>query len=155
MRYPLRQRGAVTRHRVGILSRTSTLTSSHSLQIPLNAVLVSLLVTSLLSLINIGSYVALNAILSLTAVSLLTSYIIVIGCLVLKRLRGQPLPARRWSLGRWGLPINIAALCFLAPSSCSHSPRRNAGRGRFDELGDCHVCWHYGVRDGVLSRAWT
>lgn len=75
----------------------------------------SLLVTSLLSLINIGSYVALNAILSLTAVSLLTSYIIVIGCLVLKRLRGQPIPPRRWNLGKLGLPINIAALCFLTP----------------------------------------
>lgn len=84
-------------------------------QIPLNAVMISLLVTSLLSLINIGSAVALNAILSLTAVSLLTSYIIVISCLVLKRLRGQPLPPRRWDLGKWGLPINIAALCYLAP----------------------------------------
>ncbi|KAK5168302.1 uncharacterized protein LTR77_006871 [Saxophila tyrrhenica] len=83
--------------------------------IPLNAVLLSLLVTSLLSLINIGSYVALNAILALTAVSLLTSYIIVISCLILKRLRGQPLPARRWSLGKWGLPINIIALCYLLP----------------------------------------
>ncbi|KAK3679102.1 hypothetical protein LTR37_021443 [Vermiconidia calcicola] len=83
--------------------------------IPLNAVLVSLLVTSLLSLINIGSYVALNAILALTVVSLLTSYIIVISCLVLKRIRGQALPISRWSLGKWGLPINVAALCFLAP----------------------------------------
>ena len=83
--------------------------------VPLNAVLVSFIVTSLLSLINIGSSVALNAILSLTAVSLLTSYIVVIGCLTLKRLRGQPLPPRRWSLGRSGLPINIAALCYLVP----------------------------------------
>lgn len=83
--------------------------------IPLNAVLISLVVTSLLSLINIGSFAALNAILALTTVSLLTSYIIVISCLVLKRIRGQPLPPRRWSLGRWGLPINIIALCFLLP----------------------------------------
>lgn len=47
--------------------------------IPLNAVLVSLAVTVCLSLINIGSSAALNAILSLTSVSLLTSYMIVIG----------------------------------------------------------------------------
>lgn len=83
--------------------------------IPLNAVLVSLTVTSLLSLINIGSSAALNAILSLTTVSLLTSYIIVISTLILKRLRREPLPARRWNLGKWGLPINIAAVCYLLP----------------------------------------
>lgn len=88
---------------------------SPGLNVPLDAVLMSLLATSLLSLINIGSSVALHAILSLTAVSLLTSYIIVIACLVIKRIRGLPLPVRRWSLGTWGLPINVAALCFLAP----------------------------------------
>jgi len=83
--------------------------------IPLNAVLVSLTVTSLLSLINIGSTAALTAILALTTVSLLASYIITIGCLVHKRLRRQPLPARRFDLGRWGMPVNIIALCYLAP----------------------------------------
>lgn len=25
------------------------------------------------------------------------------------------MPPRRWSLGKWGLPVNIAALCYLAP----------------------------------------
>ncbi|KAK4964239.1 hypothetical protein LTR28_003917 [Elasticomyces elasticus] len=83
--------------------------------IPLNAVFVSLLVTVVLSLINIGSTAALNAIISLTSVSLLTSYMIVIGCVLLKRIRGQPLPARRWSLGRFGGVVNAAALCFLLP----------------------------------------
>jgi len=34
---------------------------------------------------------------------------------LIKRIRGEPLPARRWSLGRLGLPINILALCFLCP----------------------------------------
>lgn len=81
--------------------------------IPLHAVLVSLLVTSLLSLINIGSSAALNAILALTTVSLLTSYIIVIGCLLIKRLRRQPLPCRRWSLGKFGGVVNAIALCYL------------------------------------------
>jgi amino acid transporter len=87
----------------------------NTLQVPLNAVIISFLVTALLSLINIGSYVALNAVLSLTIAALITSYVIVIGCLVIKRVRGEALPERRWSLGKWGLPINIAALCFLAP----------------------------------------
>lgn len=83
--------------------------------IPLNAVLVSLVVTILLSLINIGSTAALNAIISLTITSLLSSYFLTISCVLVKRLRGQPLPPRRWSLGRYGLAINAAALCFLAP----------------------------------------
>jgi len=83
--------------------------------IPLNAVLVSLVVTTLLSLINIGSTAALNAILALTTVSLLASYMIVIGCVLLRRIRGQPLPASRFSLGRWGLVVNIIAMCYLAP----------------------------------------
>ncbi|KAI5364589.1 Putative amino acid/polyamine transporter I [Septoria linicola] len=81
--------------------------------IPLNAVLVSLLVTSLLSLINIGSSAALNAILALTTVSLITSYIIVIGCVLLKRVRRQPLPSRRWTLGNFGGIVNVLALCYL------------------------------------------
>lgn len=81
--------------------------------IPLNAVLISLTVTTLLSLINIGSTAALNAILALTSVSLLTSYIIVIGIVLLRRVRGQALPHARWSLGRWGWVVNVLALCYL------------------------------------------
>jgi amino acid transporter len=61
----------------------------------------------LLSLINIGSTAALNAILALDLTALLTSYILSIGCLLLKRLRGEPIPHRE--------AINIAALCWLFP----------------------------------------
>jgi amino acid transporter len=78
-------------------------------------VLVSLAVTVLLSLINIGSTLALGAIVSLTITSLMSSYIISISCVLIKRVRGQSLPYRRWSLGRFGMAINIGALCFLFP----------------------------------------
>ncbi|KAG2027116.1 hypothetical protein GB937_000854 [Aspergillus fischeri] len=83
--------------------------------IPLNSVMVSLAVTILLSLINIGSQVALSAIVSLTITSLISSYILSIGCVFLKRIRGEPLPPRRWTLGRFGMAVNIAALAFLIP----------------------------------------
>jgi len=83
--------------------------------IPLPAVIVSFTISALLSLINIGSSVALAAITSLGAVAVMTSYFLTIGCLVHRRLRGAPLPARRWSLGSWGLAINIGALAFLTP----------------------------------------
>ncbi|RMY35367.1 hypothetical protein D0866_04659 [Hortaea werneckii] len=72
-------------------------------------------ITSLLSLINIGSTTALNAILALTVVSLLCSYMIVISLVILRRVRGQSLPSRRFNLGRLGLPINILAMCYLMP----------------------------------------
>ncbi|KAF2728896.1 amino acid transporter-like protein [Polyplosphaeria fusca] len=88
---------------------------SPSWNIPLPGVIVSLTISALLSLINIGSSVALNAITSLGAVATLCSYFITIGCLVHRRLRGPPLPARRWSLGSFGLIVNIAALLLLTP----------------------------------------
>lgn len=83
--------------------------------IPLPGVIVSLTISALLSLINIGSSVALGAITSLGAVATLISYYLTIGCLVHRRLFGAPLPDRRWSLGRWGLAINIGALTILTP----------------------------------------
>ena len=83
--------------------------------IPLPAVAVSLMISALLSLINIGSTVALNAITSLGAIAVLISYYLTISCLIHRRLSGPELPARRWSLGRYGLIINIAALAFLTP----------------------------------------
>jgi amino acid transporter len=83
--------------------------------IPLNAVFISFIATVLLSLINIGSTAALFAIFSLTTGSILMSYMICIVCILIKRFRGEPLPARRWSLGKWGMPINIIAMCFLLP----------------------------------------
>lgn len=80
--------------------------------IPLNAVLLTFLCTTLLSLINIGSTVAFNAICSMATNALLSTYIISLSCLVLRRIRGPPLQPRRWSLGMFGLPINVAALMF-------------------------------------------
>ena len=88
---------------------------SRGWDIPLNAVMVSLVITLLLALVNIGSSVALQAIFSLSGVALVLSYSTAILCIIIRRLRGLPLPERRWSLGRWGLGINIAALCYLLP----------------------------------------
>lgn len=77
--------------------------------------MVSLVVTILLSLINIGSSAALLAIVTLTISAMMSSYIITIGCVLLKRIRGEPLPPHRWTLGRFGMAINIGSLCFLCP----------------------------------------
>lgn len=80
--------------------------------IPLNAVLITFVITCLLSLINIGSTVAFNAIGSLAVSALLATYIISFSCLIFRRLNGG-LPSRRWTLGRFGLAINVGAVAFL------------------------------------------
>lgn len=77
--------------------------------------LVSFVVVLLLSLINIGSTTALRSISSLGAVAILGSYLVTIGTLIWRRLYGTPLPTRRWSLGKYGLAINITAVCFVLP----------------------------------------
>jgi len=81
--------------------------------IPLNAVLLTFIITTLLSLINIGSTVAFEAIGSLAVSALLGTYIISFICLILRRIRGEPLPPRRWTLGRFGIFVNIGALLYL------------------------------------------
>ncbi|KAL9594716.1 MAG: hypothetical protein Q9219_006880 [cf. Caloplaca sp. 3 TL-2023] len=81
--------------------------------IPLNAILVCFLTTCLMSLINIGSTVAFNAIVSLGAAGLFSTYLISISCILVKRWRGEPLRPRRWSLGAWGAAVNVAAVLSL------------------------------------------
>ncbi|MCJ1249806.1 hypothetical protein MMC30_007032 [Trapelia coarctata] len=81
--------------------------------IPLNAVLLSFLITTLLSLINIGSTTAFNAIASLGVASLISSYLISFSCLLLKRLRHEPLPPAQWSLGRHSIWVNAVSIAFL------------------------------------------
>lgn len=68
----------------------------------------------MLSAINFGSTLAFNAILSVSNAALIFSYIISVGCVRLKRWRGEPLLQRRWDLGKWGAPINDITLAFLA-----------------------------------------
>lgn len=87
--------------------------ASVGLEIPLNAVIGSLFITVILALINIGSTAAFNCIVSLLVSSLFTSYFISIGCILLKRLKGEPLPPSRWSLGRLAVPLNIFALVYM------------------------------------------
>jgi len=114
---PLQSPSSAKQNPVGCESRP-TLTPdqvSPSFPIPLNAVIVSFLCGITISLINLGSSVALNAIVSLTLSALLASYILSIGCILSKRLRQEPLPPARWSLGRAGTAINTIALVFLVP----------------------------------------
>lgn len=82
--------------------------------VPANAILFTCVVTALLSLINIGSNVAFNAIISLQLMALMATYSISIGCVWYQRTLGGglQLPPARWSLGRWGSYINGVAFVY-------------------------------------------
>lgn len=74
----------------------------------------STVISCLLSLINVGSTVAFNSLVSLTNGVLMVSYSICIGCFVWRRISNKPLLPSRFNLGKWGLPINLFSLAFLA-----------------------------------------
>lgn len=80
--------------------------------IPLNSVLTTFLITCLLSLINIGSTVAFQAIGSAALVTILSTYFISISVLIYRRFQG-PLPPRRWSMGKAGIFVNVGAILWL------------------------------------------
>ena len=81
--------------------------------IPVNACNFSCAVAVLLSLIYIGSPVAFYAITSLATVSLLQCYCLSIGCVLWRRIvRPETLPPAKFSLGKWGVPINAAAVIY-------------------------------------------
>lgn len=66
----------------------------------------------LIMLINLGSTVALEAILSLSAVGLYLSYMMPILFFMIKRYQGEIPTHAPFRLGKWGLPINLFALAF-------------------------------------------
>ena len=79
---------------------------------PVVAVIIVFVFVSLISLIDLGSYTAFNAIISLQFLALFATYEVAIGTLIYRRLFGPPLAERRWSLGRWGLGVNIFAFVY-------------------------------------------
>ncbi|EMD93073.1 hypothetical protein COCC4DRAFT_196681 [Bipolaris maydis ATCC 48331] len=83
------------------------------LQVPANAVTVTCGLTIILSLINIGSDVAFNAIISLNVVALMITYMFSIGAVLYRRIvHPELLPSCRWSLGKWGVPVNIGGFLY-------------------------------------------
>ena len=45
------------------------------------------------------------------------TYVVSIGCVLWRRLFGEPLPPARWSLGKFGVPTNIIALLYQSFST--------------------------------------
>ncbi|KAK1819315.1 hypothetical protein LTR12_006262 [Friedmanniomyces endolithicus] len=90
------------------------LSKVNSKGVPSNSVYVTLAFTCILALIIIGSTTAFNIILSVTATGLFTSYLIVIGTVLVRKLRKGSFPASRFAIPRTlGICVNVIALCFL------------------------------------------
>jgi len=85
---------------------------NHKHNVPDNAVYLTSVAAGILCLVNLGSTFAFNIIVSLTLLALLSTYMISIGCVLRKRLLGEELPPARWSLGRFGIPINAFAFFY-------------------------------------------
>jgi choline transport protein len=83
--------------------------------VPVNAVYVTLAYTCILALIIIGSTTAFSIILSVSATGLFTSYLVVIGTVLARKLRREPFPASRFKISRAiGIFVNTIAMCFLS-----------------------------------------
>lgn len=81
--------------------------------IPQNAILVTSATSFLLSLIYIGSPIAFYAMTSLLTVALLQCYCLSISCMMWRRIAyPETLPPAPFSLGKFGIPINAAAVCY-------------------------------------------
>lgn len=89
-----------------------TLRRNDAWKIPFNAVYVTSAIMVILSFIQLGSDTAFNILVSLSTLGLMSTYMLSIGCVMLKRLRHEPLPHARWSLGSWGLWINGFAFLY-------------------------------------------
>jgi choline transport protein len=85
--------------------------------VPINSILFSLSITVIIALINIGSGAALNTIVALLTGATSFSYALSIACILVKRLRKEPLPPARFSLGRYGTAINAFATIYVIVSA--------------------------------------
>ena len=92
----------------GFLSRVDQRTA-----LPLRSISFCAIVSAIIGLINIGSTVAFNAIVSLSIAGIFVSYLIVIVLMVLKRVKRETPELGPWSLGWAGLPVNLFAACSL------------------------------------------
>ena len=80
--------------------------------IPVRAITLVTLIAGLLGLVNLGSSTAFNALTSLSLIGHYTSYLLPITLLVLRRFGKKEIPWGPWTLGRWGLPINLVSMAY-------------------------------------------
>jgi len=90
----------------------------HKRQVPTNAILSTAFFLVILGFVNIGSTTAFNAIVSIAVLGLELSYLLPIILMLWRRLMTpSDLSPAVWSLGKWGVPVNIFSILFLTFTS--------------------------------------
>ncbi|KAH7040332.1 amino acid/polyamine transporter I [Microdochium trichocladiopsis] len=87
-------------------------------RVPVRAVLLTCTWVALLAMLNLhaDTFIALGAITSLCSLALFFSYAIILGVVIHLRFTTPGLPKAAFSIGRWGLPVNIFAMvwtCYM------------------------------------------
>lgn len=80
--------------------------------IPIRAIVLVGLAAALLGLVNIGSTAAFHALTSLALIGHHTSYLLPIVLLTARRFHHKEIPFGPWTLGKWGLSINVVAIMY-------------------------------------------
>lgn len=84
-------------------------------EIPVNSIVLTCIITCLLSLINIGSATAFNAIISLQACAIMMTYFVSMSCVLYRRVaHPELLPKARWGLGKGGVATNCIGICYVS-----------------------------------------
>ncbi|KAF2724292.1 amino acid transporter [Polychaeton citri CBS 116435] len=87
-------------------------TSIDKVPLPLNAMAASMFICFILALLNLGGSEVFNSIIGLMNGAVGFTYAISIGCVLWRRLFGEPLPPARWSFGWFGVPCNVIAFLY-------------------------------------------
>lgn len=103
----------VVRGILGLLTRVFSQVDRHY-SIPIRAIVFITIVTLILGLINIGSTTAFNAMTSLALIGQYTSYVLPTILMVGRRMGSKHIPFGPWSLGRFGLAVNLVTIAFSA-----------------------------------------
>jgi choline transport protein len=114
------------------LWRKTTPIGGDSDTLPVNAFVISLSFTTLTSLLYLAYSAAMTFAISVFLGCSLTAYLIVLACVLKKRLFANKLPVARWSLGSFSIPINALAwlylvfalvMCFFPTTRAGLSPK--------------------------------
>lgn len=131
------------------------------LNVPLNAMMLSMTVQILLGIINFGSSAALNAFLGVCIICLTASYAMPIAVSVATGRKA--IRKGRFNLGKFGLPVNIVALgaslhavlpsrpSLSCPSYTNTAPYRHPPYLRFSPILPTVPCGAY----WLISAAWS
>lgn len=84
-------------------------------ELPVNSIILTCVITCLLSLINIGSATAFNAIISLQVCAIMMTYFVSVSCVLYRRVvHPELIPKARWSLGRYGVVVNSIGVVYVS-----------------------------------------